>query len=189
MPWPSLSKWTSHTSSIPLHTLWWGGGRMGHPHCSCHFNSQLLMANGGWVGWDQVLLIAHVTSTLNCWWPMGVWWGGTRSSSLLMSLQLSTADGQWGGVAGEWGSSSSLFMSPQLSATDGQWVWGGGQSSSLLISITKILTAQVTQTLNCWGPMVGGSGGGSSLYHYLSFIFVFLSCLFCTYLFNLVSSE
>ena len=42
-----------------------GGVRVGPPHCSCHFNSQLLMPDGGWeVG--CILLIAHVTSTLNC---------------------------------------------------------------------------------------------------------------------------
>ena len=74
---------TSHVTSTL--NCWWVVGPP--PHCTCHFNSQLLIADGWWV----LLHIIHVTSTLNFQW----WWGGS-SSSLHMSLQLSTANGQWG---------------------------------------------------------------------------------------------
>ena len=79
------------------------------PHCKCHFNSQQPMADG--VGW-VLLHITHVTSTLNCQWPMGV--VGSSSTSHI-SLQLSTANGQWG--VGR--SSSTLYMSLQLSMASG----------------------------------------------------------------------
>ena len=109
------------------------------PHCSCHFSAQLLITN--WVEWVGVLLIGHVTSTLNSWWLMG--WGS--SSSLLMSLQCWIPDDQWewvGGVLlliahvtstlnswwpigwGGWG--SLLVMSLQLSTSDDQRGWMGG---------------------------------------------------------------
>ena len=39
----------------------WGG--WGPPHCSCHFNSPT--PDDQWGGWVGILLIAHVTSTLN----------------------------------------------------------------------------------------------------------------------------
>ena len=93
----------------------WGWGSS--PHCSCHFNSQLLMTNGKWVvGGGVLLLIAHVTSALNSWWPMGS--EGGYSPSLLMSLQLTTPDDQWGDRVG---CSSSLLMSLQISTPDDQW--------------------------------------------------------------------
>ena len=82
------------------------------PHCTCHFSSQLPMANRGGSsftshrslqlstadGWWEVggwilLNIAHVTSTLNFQWTMGV---GGSSSKLHTSLQLLTFNGQWG---------------------------------------------------------------------------------------------
>ena len=58
---------------------------MGPPHCLCHYNSQLLMADGGWV--VPPYCSCHLNFQLL--WLTGV--GG--SSLLLMSLHLSTVDG------------------------------------------------------------------------------------------------
>ena len=146
----------------------WGGG------CSSstlHMSLQLLTANGQWGAftshmplqlstadgqWGWILLhITHITSTLNCWWPMGM--GGT-SSTLHMSLQLLTADGQWGILhithvtstlncwwpLGVGGTSSIQHMSLQLSTANGQWGW-----------VFLLHIAHVTSTLNCQWPMGG----------------------------------
>ena len=42
---------------------WWGGWGVVPPHCSCHFNTQLLMTNGGL---GVLLLIAHLTNQVDC---------------------------------------------------------------------------------------------------------------------------
>ena len=89
-----------------------------------------------WRGKGWILLhITHITSTLNCWWPIE---DGSSSTSH-MSLQLSTADCQWWMgpphhtchfnsqlpmANGGWGSSSTLNVSLQLSITDGWWGMG-----------------------------------------------------------------
>ena len=74
-----------------------------------------------------LLHIAHVTSTLNCQWLVG----GRSSSTLHMSLQLSTADGQWGG-----GPSSMLHMSLQLSTASDQWEVGSSSTSHMSLQFS-----------------------------------------------------
>ena len=61
------------------------------PHCTWHFNSQLLMADGGWVP------PPHNTCHFNSQLPMADGVGGF-SFTLHTSLQLSTANGWWGVV-------------------------------------------------------------------------------------------
>ena len=128
----------------------WGGGPA--PHCSCHFNSQLLMTSG--VGWDGLGgPTPHCSCHFNSQHLMtnGGWrWGSC--SSLLMSLQLSVPDDKGEG----WGSCSSLLMSLQLSTPDDQW-GGVGVFRGFLL-----LIAHVTSTLNAWWPRGRGGVGGSS---------------------------
>ena len=90
------------------------------PHCSCHFNSQLLMTNG--VAWWGSLphCSCHFNSQLLKTNGVGGW--GSSSSSL-MSLQLSTPNDQWGWV-GEWGPPHwSCHFNSQLLMTNGLGGW------------------------------------------------------------------
>ena len=122
--------------------------KLAEPRVSvCRHSSSLLMplqlsTPDDQCGWEVgVLLIAHVTSTLNSWWPMGVgwgWWGPPPHCSCHFNSKLLMTNG--GGV-GLVGSSSSLFMSLQVSTPDDQWGWVVS-SSSLLMSPTKLIAAQ-----------------------------------------------
>ena len=96
---------------------WWpmGVGGWGPPsYCSCHFNSQLLMTVGGVVG------LGRHPPHCSCHF----------SSQLLMT------NGGWVG------SSFSLLMSLQCSNCWWPLGVGGGGSSSLLMSPTKLIAAQ-----------------------------------------------
>ena len=100
--------------------------RMGPPsHQTCHFNFQLLMANGG-VSSSTL----HMSLQLfNCQWPIGV---GPGHHICHLNFQLPMGDGgplphptyhfnSQLPMANGGGSSSTLHMSPQLSTADGQW--------------------------------------------------------------------
>ena len=141
--------------SLATVNSWWlrvGGVGMGcpPPHCSSHFNSQLLMTKGGMgVGWGVLLLIASSHLTVNSWWPrVGGVGLGCPAPHCFISLPLSTPDDQgWDGVG--WGCPApDCFMSLPLSTPDDQgWVgWGWG---------VLLLIAHVTSTLNSWWPRDG----------------------------------
>ena len=78
-----------------------------------------------------LLHIAHVTSTLNCWWLMG-----RSSSTLHMSLEHSTANGQWGWV---------LLHIAHVTLTLNCW-WG------VLLHIARHFNSQLLMADGVGGP-------------------------------------